>query len=349
MAVASLTGRGRAVAELLAGSWRPAPVAAEGADLDALAPLLLRGGAAALAWRRLSPAQRRDPSAAELQQAYRLQLLRAELHTMRVAGALARLRRVGIDPVLAKGWAIAARYPEPALRPYGDIDLYVASADYARAAETLRRHQDDANPVDLHRGVGDAGADERAVLARTVRVAIDGENGDGGGDVRLFADEDHLRLLALHLLRHGAWRPLWLCDIAVAVESAGAGFDWARLLDGDGRGWVGGALALARELLGARLPAEVAARSSAPTWLATAVLRQWGDATFTPQGTRTPFVDSLSSPRALWSALRQRWPNPIEATLGVGAGFDERPRLPLQLADCVRRTVGFARQLVTAR
>ncbi|MCU1281948.1 MAG: hypothetical protein JWM53_5494, partial [bacterium] len=78
-----------------------------------------------------------------------------------------------------------------------------------------------------------------------------------------------------------------------------------------------------------------------PRWLVPAVLRQWSDETFTPQGARTPMANLLGQPRAMLSAARQRWPNPIEATIGVGALFDEAPRLPFQLAECVRRAARF--------
>ena len=45
--------------------------------------------------------------------------------------------------------------------------------------------------------------------------------------------EDQLRQLCLHLLRHGACRPLWLCDVAVMLESLPGDFDWDRCLGGD--------------------------------------------------------------------------------------------------------------------
>jgi hypothetical protein len=46
-----------------------------------------------------------------------------------------------------------------------------------------------------------------------------------GAKIRILGAEDHLRLLCLHLLKHGAWRPLWLCDVAAALESRPSSFD----------------------------------------------------------------------------------------------------------------------------
>ena len=40
-----------------------------------------------------------------------------------------------------------------------------------------------------------------------------------GLDVRVLSPEDDLRFLCLHLLRHGAVQPLWLCDICVLLEA----------------------------------------------------------------------------------------------------------------------------------
>jgi hypothetical protein len=171
-----------------------------------------------------------------------------------------------------------------------------------------------------------------------------------GFPVRILAPEDHLRLLCLHMLGHGAWRPLWLCDLAVALEAGPAGCDWNRLLAGDARRrqWIACALALAHELLGARLegaPAAVGERRL-PRWLLPTVLSAWsGISPETPQGVRRPMSDYLFRPAGLLRALRVRWPNPIEATVGVGGPFNELPRLPFQIGECLSRTARFVRGL----
>ena len=56
---------------------------------------------------------------------------------------------------------------------------------------------------------------------------------------------------------------------------------------------------------------------------------------------------SLRHPTQLPKALRLRWPNPIQATVGVGGPFNEWPRLPFQLWECVLRTAYFVTQVPT--
>jgi hypothetical protein len=200
----------------------------------------------------------------------------------------------------------------------------------------------EALPVDLHGGLAEL--DDRRfddVLARSRLVRL------GETDVRVFGPEDHLRLLTLHLLRHGAWRPVWFCDVALIVETLPPDFDWACFMSGDGGRTDAAvcALRLAHELLGASLegvPAAVRERRL-PRWLVPAILRQWADARFEPHGTRTPMAVVLRRPRGLLRALRARWPNAVEATVGRRARFNGLPRLPFQIGECLARTLRFAR------
>lgn len=311
-------------------------------ELAAVTPLLLRSGAGGLAWARLRPTRLRDaPPARELQQAYRLNALHAALNEQRVAKAFALLRAAGIEPLLGKGWAAASLYPGPGLRPHGDVDLYVPADVYHAAQVALSSPDGKTCAVDMHRGFAEL--DDRAPEELHRRSRLGGLE---GVEVRVFGAEDHLRLLALHLLRHGAWRPLWLCDVAAAIESRPPGFDWGYFLSGDPRRgeWVACALRLAHELLGAELadaPSEVRERRL-PRWLVPTVLRQWEDASFEPHGTRAAMASYLRRPAGVLRALEVRWPNGVEASVGRRAPFNELPRLPFQIAECVVRTARFA-------
>ena len=340
----ALEAAGRKVAAVLQRSWRAEPPALESSlELQAVVPLLLRSGTAALAWWRASGGGSRAADSRILQDAYRQHAIHAAVHEQQIQAVFGLLGGAGVDAVLGKGWAIARQYPDPALRPYGDLDLYVPEAHYARTQEVLAAVTLDGCPVDLHRSFVEIGRRDEEVLAATRVVVLEGI------PVRIFGPEDHLRLLALHLLRHGGWRPLWLCDIAIAIESGEDRLDWDRLLRGDDtrRDWIAATVVLARDLLGADLhgpPAEVTGRSL-PRWLAPTVLRQWGDLRFVPHGTRTPIAHLLGQPRALWSALHARWPNGVEATVGVRGPFNELPRLPFQVAESMRRSAVFMLRL----
>lgn len=328
---------GAATASALAGAWRPAPPPLGAPPAGAVVDRLLNTGAAGLAWWRLRLSDAvHTPAARAFRQAYRLHVLQSALHEQHIEAVFTGFRAAGVEPVLVKGWAAARRYPEAGLRPFGDIDLCVHPDQLAPAtALTASRGW----LVDLHGGFPDlAGRYFDEVLGRSRLVRL------GGADVRIQSPEDHLRHLCLHLLRHGAWRPLWLCDVAAAAEAAGDGFDWDLCVRGrrrDARA-VLCAVGLAGRLLGAQLPNPSVARQATrlPAWLVPAVLRQWG----TPytRYTDRPLASCLTgSPRELMRALRRRWPNPVEATANTGAPFNGLPRLPVQLADCVGRLARF--------
>jgi len=333
--------RGLQLAAALAGGWRASPGPLPEADsLSEVAPLALHSGAAGLIWWR---ARLSDPetmrAALPLHQAYRLNTLKAAVQEDEISRAVNLLRSVGVDPVLGKGWMAARPYPSPGLRPSGDIDFYVPPEDYAAARKALGPAEDDLLLVDLHSGSPDLDdRDPAEVKRRLVGVDI------GGTRVLAFGPEDHLRLLALHLLKHGAWRPLWLCDIAVAVETRAAGFDWEYLGSGDPRRTRQTAcvLGLARDLLGASLDDVPSPwKAALPRWLAPAVLEEWGRAR-EAHGRREPISPSLLLRANALDALRLRWPNAIEATVGVGGPFNDLPRLPFQVGDGLRRAWRFA-------
>ena len=335
---------GHRIATALSGAWRATPPSAElsEAELAVVAPLLLATGGAGLLWRRIhDPDWRASPAGIEVRQACRLYSLHAALHESRIERAIALCRSAGAEPFLGKGWAIARLYPAPGLRPYGDIDLYVSPDRCAAARAVLRSPEGEECAVDLHEGfaeLDDRRPEELKARSQVVRL--------GAVDIRFFGPEDHLRLLCLHTLRHGAWRPLWLCDVGVALESRPPDFDWAYCLGGDRRrsDWVACTLVLVHQVLGADfagVPRAVRERAL-PPWLVRAVLQQWGTAGFEPHGTRLPMIETLRSPFRMVKALRARLPNPVEATVGVRGPFNSLPRLPFQLAECVRRTARFA-------
>ena len=192
--------------------------------------------------------------------------------------------------------------------------------------------------VDLHAELKDRMPPLGSVYARGIRVELN------GAALRVPADEDHLRMLALHFLRHGGWRPLWLCDIAVLLESISEDFDWELCLGHDARvsQWMSGVIMLAERLLGApihhlprrHLPEDL------PGWLVRTVIREWGAPRRYVQG-HMPLSHALKKPWILPAQLRLRWPNGLSAGLEINAPFSRAPRLPYQIAALPPRAAHF--------
>jgi hypothetical protein len=338
--------RGRLVADTLAGSWRtsPPPLDLSSADLDAITPLLYNSGAAALGWRRICHTElSTTESGRVLHQGYRLQALQFAMLQDKIAIVHQLLNEACIDAILVKGWAVAGFYPELLLRPLGDIDLVVRPRDYKAANEVLARPEARGCWVDLHNGLpklDDRSLDE--LFSRSHVASL------RDAQIRVLSLEDHLALLAVHLLKHGAWRPLWLCDIALILESTPDDFDWDLCLGKNKRqvNWILSAIGLAHSLLGAKIShAGIAGRAKQiPSWLMRSVVKEW-ETPFAinqpPMCHRAPMITYLGNPRGLLQDLKNRWPNPILATVSINGKFNALPRLPYQLGNCFVRTAQF--------
>src|SRR6185503_12575106 len=222
---------GELVAHLLYGAWRQLPptLKATTENLEAVTPQLLGSGSSGLVSRRISQTDlQTSPAAFELKQAYRLQSLYAGLHEAEIEQVITRLHAAGIEPVLLKGRAIADLYPEHGLRPYGDVDLCFSKQHYELALSALKSPEFKDSNVDAHEELDEIyglSFDELLMSSQMKTV--------GKVAVRTPCAEHHLRILCIHFLKHGAWRPLSLCDVAVAVEARRADFDWDRCLGKD--------------------------------------------------------------------------------------------------------------------
>jgi len=229
--MARIDSNGRAVAALLAGSWRRSPPRLElpVADLTRIAPLILRSGAGALAWWRIrhSDYEFLPDAVRQFRMTYLAHAAQAAEYEAEIIDALTALRSSGIEPILIKGWAVSKAYPESGLRPCGDIDLCFSPDQRVKAATILTARHLCSYPVDLDHDIltrfGECCFD--TMYSRSQLVSL------GCSEIRVPCPEDHLRILCLHLLKHGAWRPLWLCDIAASLESRPQNFDWDRCLE----------------------------------------------------------------------------------------------------------------------
>ncbi|MGA8271700.1 MAG: nucleotidyltransferase family protein [Candidatus Sulfotelmatobacter sp.] len=336
--------RGGQIATLLAGSWRTSPpkLAVPPKGLDAIAPRLSNTGCGALAWWRLRHSDMSLPAtASRLREAYLAQAVYAAEHECRVIETFGLLRSAGIEPILLKGWAIARLYPESGLRPSGDIDLCVAPNHRASAQSASRSYWVDFDHDEITR-FGEC--DFQDLYDHSQLVKLDGY------ELRVLGPEDHLRLLCLHFLKHGAWRPLWLCDVAAAVEARAQTFDWDRCYGRNTRWaeWISCTLLLAQRLLEARLEDAPTRRgaSELPSWLPHSVLKQWS--TDYPRNLPT-FANQITAERMsqnIVHTILQRWPNPIQATVDTNGQFNRRPRLPFQIRNVFHRSAKLCVQYV---
>lgn len=342
----SAGGAGQLVADFLAGSWRArqAPLNMSLSDLERITSLLYNSGGTGLAWWRIHESDLKTTPCGELlHQGYRLQALQTPMNEDRIVRALRLLRGAGVEPILVKGWAAARFYPHPTLRAYGDIDLVVRPEDNARSREVLNRDESGTWWLDLHKGLSEL--DDRPLDGLFERSHIVTLN---DVEIRVLSPEDHLALLAIHLVKHGAWRPSWLCDIALLLESTSDDFNWDLCLGKSRRhvNWILSAIGLAHSLLGARLTDAVIANRAGqvPSWMVRSVLKEW-EAPFAsnqpPMCHHAPMVTYLGNPRGLLQDLKNRWPNPILATVSVNGSFNGWPRLPYQLGNCLWRTAQF--------
>lgn len=327
--------RSRLLGAILAGSWRrdPAPFRASAGEVSSVLPLLVGSGAAALALRRLAaPRLRLHPALEELRQASRLQALQATIHEQSVARAFTTARARGVELILLKGWAVARLYRETWLRPSGDLDLLVRPRQLLEAEAALRAPDCGIlSVVDLNHREFAAFSDEEweALYARSEVVMLEGVA------VRVLGAEDQLRFLCEHLWKHSAYRPVWLCDVAAALESLPSHFDWDLCLGGDRLTFnrVASAVRMAQRLLGAEcgaLPQGVSS-TEPPAWLAAEVLKQWASPCTEHHLPRELMALSLRNPKRLVPALLARWPDPIRAYVSTGTAFDSEVKFPKQL------------------
>jgi hypothetical protein len=339
------SGAGDLIARLLTGAWRqnPDPLTLSPAQLSIAAPLLLSTGAAALAWTRIGRCDVTTNDLSALREGYRKHLIDAAVHELEIIDLFQRVRASGIEPLLFKGWALARRYPDAGLRPYGDLDLWVRSEELELLYHTLAAY-DYSYCVEPH--ISFYPQYERSfddVMGKSQLVSLH------DAQIRVPGDEDHLRFICLHFLFHGGWRPLWLCDVGLMVESADSGFDWDRCLRGKRKyaDWIACVIGLAHQLLGANVTGTPVAKraQSLPRWLTDAVLRQWD------KGPGMSFAENFSfslprrllKPSALVRSFREHWRNPIQASVEMNASFTDGPRGLFQFGSLFLRVPEFVR------
>ena len=342
----SPAARGLAISAVLRTAWRDVPDPAttlSAEEVSTAAANLLGTGCGALAWWRLqkSPLEKAS-SLTHFHEAFRLHSLQAAVHAKNIELIIERFNRAGLTPMVFKGWTLARLYARPGLRPFGDVDILVDVNEEARARAVVGGLPAEVRGlVDLDMRVLNRFLPDRSFAELAEHSSLESL---GTARFRVLAAEDHLRLICLHQLDHGGWRPLWLCDVAAFVESLPSGFRWEQVLAGNSHlsDAVVALVGLAEELLGANLPLATP-RASVPQWFRKAVLRAWAGGFQAPPDSLLE-LHKIGFRRAT-AAVRARWPDPVTSTLHLRAPLRGIPRPLLQLAECGRRAVLFAPRL----
>ncbi len=333
---------GTNVAQLLAGSWRGSSFHEPqllNKDLQTHASVIASAGGAALMWLRVR--SHKSQFSSDVLDFYHREylgsMLRAAVHESEVQRIIQDLQVAGIRSILLKGWSVGRLYPESGLRPSGDIDLWI-DPEQRQAAEVIVRDLVLTQALDLdhdqfRRFENRSFADFYA-SCETAHL--------GSTPIKVLQREDQTRTLCLHFLKHGGWRPIWLCDIAVLLESSNSTFSWELCLGRDARRarWIGCTIALARDLLCARIPpgAPRCVTSNPPGWFTRTILREWSNPSAPNAASFGLLIPELKSrPWRLKSAVHDRWRNPIQATVDCNSAFEALPRWPYQLWDGISR------------
>jgi hypothetical protein len=212
----------------------------------------------ALLWRALDAAGSLDalgPDRAtlgDMADAYRMEA--ALLLPRAVALAVRPLTDVGLEPVVFKGPAVAARYPEPGLRPMDDIDLLLPRADHQHALEALGRagwqvtrpgaggHYDTVLShseipsflLEVHYGLEEVS--ERATALNSDRLWGQRQQLECAGTSAFgLPTAEEIVVLAAHAGKphHRFVRLVWMADLAMIVghaERHDIAIDWDRVL-----------------------------------------------------------------------------------------------------------------------
>ncbi|HEY6879075.1 MAG TPA: hypothetical protein VI299_13705 [Polyangiales bacterium] len=282
---------GRAISQVLWRFWDEERRATPSADeLARATPVLLAHGMGAFAQRRTRPIVQG------------IHGVGARSEQQRLKQAIASLERERIRCLLGVGTGCAPLYPEPGLRAL-DPDLIIEADDLARA----QRAVGPGTRIELRPLAAEAFAPlyEQA----TTRVLDDLE-------ARCLAPEDELRLALLQVQQQGSVKPIWLCDVALLLERGRALHDRERVLAASA--WNACVIQLARDVLGARPPAELAEAiptERVPAWVERALLAGWGRPASTLD---RPAFAYVRKPQTWLNVVRDRIPDPIAVNARAG-------------------------------
>jgi hypothetical protein len=308
---------GRSISLLLWRFWDPdAKVLLDRAQQAQVTPVLLSHGMGAFASRYARRSQIDGQG---------IHGVRARSDQQRLKQTLELLDTAKVRYLVGGAYSHARLYPEPGLRPLDRLELLLDGSDLPRAEQALQRSE-------LRIDYRPFGAEPfEALLERSLLRAHEGVQ------LRCLGADDELRLL---LLKLNAAEPLWLCDVAVLLERGPQTLDPKRVFAGS-PAWNACAIQLARDVLGARVPSDLA--SAVPTerpaaWIERALIARWGRPATTLDKDAFAY---LRQPKRWVTVLLDRLPDPIQ----VNASARVSPQCsPLRAGITV--ALSAARQLV---
>lgn len=355
------------VADALTQSWRDDPPPWDPdlsqADLGKLFEHLQGTGASSLMYRRIRrcASLQGDDVLAQMQQSYKAQQLRATVQMNAIAELSKLLSDRNILHMVFKGWAVARAYGDPCCRPFGDIDVLVRPHQMAKTLDLLHgmAHQGDVaatgprdtvivlnwqfpealSKVDLHDDLSKFRLpDVDALFQQGENAALFDQH------IPVPDMSQHVRLVCLHFLRHGGWRPLWLCDIAALIEAHGADINWPACHGNDPTliNWISVCADLAHTLLGADIDAlpNVLKQTPAPEWMQRRVLGNWSKPFSVHNGNADLRYKLKRHPLGVFAEILRRWPDPIRAVTARSDLYTARHPFGAQASTFLRR--GYA-------
>jgi hypothetical protein len=254
--------------------------------------------------------------------------------------AIRHFSRYEIESVLLKGWACSRFYNSGHIRTFTDVDIACCPASNDLAIFILRDFDAQGVSIDLHSGLRNLDRlswDE--LYAKSYTTYLDDM------PIRVLADEDNLRITAVHWLTDGGVNREKLWDIFYMVKNRREGFDWERCIKSNGpvrTTWVNAAIATARDFLQldvSGLP-EDTKNFQLPKWYKRTLQKEWNRGVYP----RRILSSVVTRPKLFAEQIYRRFPpNPIAATIDVEAPIDETWRGPAQLRSLYKKAGPFAK------
>lgn len=319
----------------LRGAWSNKKKHTDSVALDAeLSRDLIAGGVGGIAWNSLKHCQfdTFDSGMNELKNTYQSLAIIELRDQSEILSVGRRLQNIGITPLTFKGRALSSYYSPSHIRPTGDLDIIVPEDQFEAAFTCLKAnsiaHNIEPNgedsvftmesndngkhlKVDLHRSLSRFGISSTQEL---FNASVESSLPDPS-IFRMPCLEHHIRIVTIHFLRHGGWRPLWLCDIAAIMDAIDSEFDWSLCL-GENRifaEWIVISMKLAEQMLHAKTllyPTEFK-DVVVPNWVSKTVSKELEQPNYKKH--RRPKFSNVNGFRNRAVELRLRWPTPLVA------------------------------------